>query len=567
MTEFHGPHLDVHIPDDLTVAQFLLDAQHAIRPHRPLSVPWMIDDSAGRKVGFEEVRARTFGLANALSMRFGIKEDDLILIYSPNHVDYASAIWAAHRLGAVVSAANPGYSANELLYQLEVAKASVIITHQASVNVALEAARRSGLPAERVVLFGNAPLLQLVTVDALVDEGLAHPPGFVERRLRRGEAKQKLAFLNFSSGTTGKPKAVMLNHYSVIGSVLQLAFYNRGNGKDIPQKEWRFRPGDLLAAATPFYHIYGLCMLHAMAFIGVTLVVIPKFSFKDFLDSVVKYRITHLPLVPPQVVLLCKQPIVKNYDLSHVRMMSCGAAPLSGELMMQLARDFPATHIGQGYGMTEAVGTIAMFSVHHKLGVIGSSGQLFAGFAARVVRPDGSLAGPNEPGELWLKSPFLAMGYLNNSEATKETFVDGWLRTGDEVSLDENNEIFILDRIKELIKVRGFQVAPAELEGTLLMHPDVADVCVVGIPDEYSGEVPLAFVVLRPDPMKRAASGQTESDRIKESIIKHASEDKVAYKRLAGGVEFIDVIPKNPSGKILRRVLRDKVKQAPRPKL
>ncbi|EIW81332.1 amp dependent CoA ligase [Coniophora puteana RWD-64-598 SS2] len=562
MTEFHGQPLGTHIPDDLTIAQFILDAEHPIRAQRPAGAPWLIDDASGRKVGFEEIRTRTFGLANALSRRFNTREDDVVCIYSPNDVDYPPAVWATHRLGAIVSAANPGYTLEELVYQLEVAKASVIITHPVSVKVALGAAQRVGLPAERVVVFGSEPVSQCTTVDELVKEGLVHPPNFAERKLKKGEAKTKLAFLNFSSGTTGRPKAVMISHYGPIANVIQTAVHSEIHKTDKPWEERRFRPGDVSAAALPLYHIYGLVVvLHFMLFSGLSLVVVPKFNFKNFLDSIVKYRITHLCVVPPQVVLLCKQPIVKNYDLSHVRFINCGAAPLSGELMMKLASDFPKAHIGQGYGLTESATTLSMFSTETKFGVINSSGRLLPGVTARVVRPDGTSAGRNETGELWVKAPSLALGYLNNEKATKETFGEGWLRTGDEVRIDDKNEVFIVDRIKELIKVRGFQVAPAELEGTLLMHPDIQDACVVPVADDYSGEVPLAFVVLRPEATARVAKSPSEREKLKETIIKHTAENKVAYKRLAGGVEFIDAIPKNPSGKILRRVLRERVKE------
>jgi len=195
----------------------------------------------------------------------------------------------------------------------------------------------------------------------------------------------------------------------------------------------------------------------------------------------------------------------------------------------------------------------------------GSAGQIISGITARVEKPDGTLAEFDEPGELVVRTPSLALGYVGDPGATNETFVKGWLRTGDEVKMNRKGEIFILDRIKEMLKVRGYQVAPAELEGCILGHPDVSDTCVVGIPDEYSGELPLAFVVLRPDALRRTRDDPDATDVIKRSIIKHVADNKVGYKRLAGGVEFVDAIPKNPSGKLLRRVLRDKARSLRRP--
>jgi len=200
-----------------------------------------------------------------------------------------------------------------------------------------------------------------------------------------------------------------------------------------------------------------------------------------------------------------------------------------------------------------------MVPLSQKTGTLGSAGQLIPGVRARVVKVDRTLAKIGESGELYIKTPSLALRYKDNEKATAETFIgDGWIRTGDAVVIDKNNDMFIVDRLKEILKVRGFQVAPAELEGHLLQHPDVADTCVVGVPDDYAGEVPLAYVVLSADAAKRALQSQAEAAKIKATISKHVADHKAPYKRLAGGIEFIDAIPKNPSGKLLRRTLRDK---------
>ncbi|KAG5651179.1 hypothetical protein H0H81_009586 [Sphagnurus paluster] len=201
-----------------------------------------------------------------------------------------------------------------------------------------------------------------------------------------------------------------------------------------------------------------------------------------------------------------------------------------------------------------------MWPITQKRGNSGSAGQLLPGTIARAVKPDGSLAGYDEPGELYIKTPSVALGYANNAEATKETFIDGWVKTGDEVKIDKNGELWILDRLKEIMKVKGFQVAPAELEGCILDHEDVSSACVVGIPDDYSGEIPMAFVVLNADAAQRARGSHAAAQKIKSSIIQHVAKNKVNYKHLAGGVEFVSVIPTSPSGKLLRRVLREEAK-------
>ncbi|EPQ60488.1 acetyl-CoA synthetase-like protein [Gloeophyllum trabeum ATCC 11539] len=562
MVERRGPvHSMPHIPDDLTLAQFMLDVHHPSRPLRPDGVPWLIEDTTGRRVGSEEIRARVFGLANGLHSEFNIKEDDVVCLYSPNHVDYPVAIWATHRLGAVISGANPSYTADELAYQVELVKAKLLIVHPDSLSTAITAASSAGIPVDRIVLFDDASQGRHRTVQHLIDVGLTKTPSFVERRLAPGEAKKKLAFLSFSSGTTGKPKAVAIPHYAPIANVIQMAVHHKVNVEYAPWEKRRFRPGDVAILVLPMYHIYGLVVnLHFMLYSAVTTVVIPRFNFENMLKSIVKYRIVHLFLVPPQIVLLCKHPATKNYDLSHVRFCMAGAAPVSKELTEDLVKILPNADVGQGYGMTETCTVVAMIPTDQKIGVLGSAGQLMPGIVVRVVKEDGSLAKAGELGELVVKSPANALCYLNNPEATAETFIDGWVRTGDEVLVDEQAELFVVDRLKEIMKVRGYQVAPAELEGHLLAHPDVADCCVVGVPDEYSGEVPLAFVVPHVKALDRIKNDPTEAEKVKASIIKHVADHKVNYKHLAGGVEFVDIIPKNPSGKLLRRVLRDKAK-------
>ncbi|RDX52610.1 amp dependent CoA ligase [Lentinus brumalis] len=550
-----------HIPDDLTIPQFILDVHHPARPTLRKIQPWLIEELTGREVGSDELRARTFGLANALKVRWNIGEDDVVCVFGPNHIDYAVAIWAVHRLGGIISGANPAYTAEELEYQLSATKARVLITHPGSLSVALAAAKKAGIPPERVVVFDAAEGANNTTIHELVEEGLAQPQRYVERRLAPGEGKKKLAFLSFSSGTTGRPKAVMIPHYALLANVIQMAHYTNAKDESKPLEMQRYRPGSRVLGVLPFYHIYGLVVvLHFSLFIGSTLVVVQKFNFEQMLDSIQRYRITHLYIVPPMVVLLCKHPAVKKYDLSSVRHLMSGAAPLSSELMTQLMQVLPECWVGQAYGMTETCTAVTFPPIDRKIGTLGSGGVLLPGCTARVVRPDGSLAAPREPGELVVTGPSMALGYMNNPQATADTFQDGWVRTGDEVYFNELKEIFVVDRIKELIKVRGFQVPPAELEGHLLDHPDVGDVCVVGIPDEYSGELPLAFVSPSAEAEARIAKDPKAAEEVRKAIMKHVSDHKVNYKHLVG-VEFIDVIPKNPSGKLLRRFLRDRAKE------
>ncbi|KAI0324379.1 acetyl-CoA synthetase-like protein [Cubamyces sp. BRFM 1775] len=549
------------IPDDVSIADFILNRQHPLRPAPDRPHPLLIEESTGRQIGSDELRARIFGLANSLKIRWNIGSKDVVCLFSPNHVDYVVAMWAAQQLGAVVTTANPSFTAEELTYQLVTAKATLLFVHTANLKVALDASRTAGIPLERIILFDPVPEGK-PNIQDLVVQGLREEQRFAEYRFQPGEGKTKHALLCFSSGTTGKPKAVVISHYSIIANLIQLGKYLHLTDGSIPAEELAYKPGGVALGVLPFYHVYGMHMvLFGSFWLGSAVVVSQRFQLERMLESIQRYRITHLYLVPPMAILMCKSPDVTKYDLSSVYFFIVGAAPVSAELTDQLVRVLPKNcRIGQGYGMTELATIITFFQLDQRVGTLGSAGVLIPGISARVVKPDGTLAGFNELGELHLKSPSMSLGYLNNPKANEETFKDGWLHTGDEVMINEKKEVFITDRIKELVKVRGFQVAPAELEGHLLTHPDVADSCVVGIPDPYSGELPFAFVVLRPDARVRVERSSEEEARVRADILEHVAKHKVYYKRLAG-VEFVDAVPKNPSGKLLRRHLRDKAKE------
>ncbi|KAF9527756.1 amp dependent CoA ligase [Crepidotus variabilis] len=557
MTLFQNPFPVPHIPDDLTIPQFMLREPSQLP--RARNIPWFINDKTGRSYCFEEVHHRTFGLANALSIKWSIAKDDVVCLFSPNHVDYANVVWAVHTLGGIISPANPGYTPDELVHQLTTAKAKLLVTHPVSLKTALAAAKAAGLPNSSILVLEKAHNLpNLPTLDELIDFGASLPSNYSAVRLRPGESKTTIAFLCFSSGTTGKPKAVIIPHYSIIANTIQTTAHFHLLDPQWPNK--RFLPGDVILGVLPFFHIYGLVVImHFTLYCGASIVAVPKFNFEEFLSSIHRFKATHLFVVPPQVVLLCKHPAAKNRVFDHVKMVVSGAAPLSGDLMQQVTKIFPNASIGQGFGMTESAATVSFIQADKKIGTIGSAGGLIPGIIAKVVKADGSLGKEGEQGELVIKGPANALGYLNNPKATAETFVDGWLRTGDEVII-KDNEIFVVDRLKEIMKVRGFQVAPAELEGHLLLHPDVKDACVVGIPDDYSGEIPLAYVVPSDAAQKEIQKGPAGARKIQKEIEKHVSDNKVRYKWLAGGVVFIDTVPKNPSGKILRRHLRDQAR-------
>ncbi|KAF9016512.1 acetyl-CoA synthetase-like protein, partial [Hymenopellis radicata] len=539
MTTFQAPSSSgqlPEIPDDLTIPQFILDYQHPIRPQRPNGVPWLVADKSGQAMGLEEIRRRTTGLALGLQTNYSIG--------SSNHIDYPICMWAVHRLLGIVTPCNTALTIPELAQHIELSRASLIITH---VDF-LPTIRGVGFPPDRIIVLldqdsprSATPPTGFIGLEEVIKYGLKSGKRLKEVKLNPGEGKTKVAFYSSSSGTTGPPKIVQISHYAFIANVLQIATLNRVSE---PYDDWdklRYRPGDACLAVLPFSHIYGLVLVtHFNMFSGISVVVVPKFHFMDMLQSIVRHKITSLMVVPPQVVLLCKDPIVKQFDLSTVRVVLCAAAPLSAELYEQLIQLMPDVYIGQAYGSTEATGVASMCPVQEKCGRYG--GVLAPGAAGRVVKADGTLAGYNEEGELYIRTPAAAIGYLHNDAATRETFVDGWIRSGDLVKIDDNEEIVVIDRLK----VKGLQVAPAELEGCILDHPYAADVCVVGVPHPYKGEVPLAFVALNTN----------GAHVVKASIMEHVAANKASFKHLHH-VEITQSVPKTPSGKLLRRELRD----------
>ncbi|OSD00520.1 phenylacetyl-CoA ligase [Trametes coccinea BRFM310] len=565
MSLFKSPIPYVEPRDNLTIPQFVFSEtfEHPTKSSQIGKYPCMIEEDTGRKVYLSELNYRTDALARAFNALYDIRSEDIVSLYIPNHVDYPALTWAVQRLGGIVAALSASLTSEELAYQLTVAKPKLLVAYLENLPAALEAAKAVNLPASRIIVLDGQKAktkLPYKSIEDLVNDKTL-PPYKEFTFSKPGEAREKIAFLCFSSGTTGKPKAVAISHYNLISDLIQFAAFNRVNENYAPWEEQRFRPGDVASGVLPFNHIYGLVInVHAMVYLAMTVVVSPKFNYERFLQNIDQYKITHLFIVPPQAVLLVKHPLTKKFKLSSLRVMVAAAAPVSAELTTQLVEAFPKVSIGQGYGMTETTAAVTVFPVSQKVGTLGSAGQLIPGVVAKVVKADGSLAGVNEPGELLLKGPQIALGYYQNEQATKDTFVDGWLRTGDEVLFDANGDMFVTDRIKELIKVKGNQVAPSELEGHLLDHPDVADVAVIGIPDDFAGEAPLAYVVLKPAVAAEAAKSAKRAEEVKARLQKHVSDTKSKYKWLTGGVIFIEAIPKSPSGKILRRVLRDQSK-------
>ncbi|KAJ7032416.1 acetyl-CoA synthetase-like protein [Mycena alexandri] len=533
-----------HFPDHLTLPQFLLDYQHPIRLPREAQTPWLVDARSGESLLQGEVIQRTWNLANGLSSRASI-----VGIISENNLDFPLTIWAAHRLGASVF----GY------------EASILVVHSSAFEATRTAARKMGIPDDKIVLF-DRPILPasdtlFVTIQDLVNAGdsIKQSYQFTEFKMKAGEGKTTTALYFPSSGTTGVPKMVAIPHSSFISNIIQTAAHDAGFGAVVPVVKRRFKPGSVSCAVLPFFRT-------CWTWFAMTVVILPKFDFVEYLATIKKYKVTHLSLVPPMLTLFCKHPAVKGADLSSLRVVFVGGAPLSVPLAEAMGEIVPHAVVEQGYGMTELTGILTMPPLDRRVAT-DAVGYLLPGFTARVVKPDGSLAGIGESGELYVTGPSLATHYVNNKKmfnpnrvscSSEETFIEGWVRTGDEVYFDQDRELHIVDRIKDFIKVGGYQVAPAELEARLVTNPDITDCCVVPIPDQFPGEVPGAYVVLSADARERLRR-PSESSKIGSHgiCLQDITKNKARYKGLAGGVKFIDAIPKTASGKLLRRALRD----------
>ncbi|MCB0027940.1 MAG: AMP-binding protein, partial [Anaerolineales bacterium] len=439
-----------------------------------------------------------------------------------NIPEYAIAFHAVATVGGINTTINPTYNAEEIAYQLKDAGAKYLLTIPLFMEHAVAAAAEVG-GIEEIFVFGEAegatPFAAL-----LQNNGQLQPTEI--------DVKNDLVVLPYSSGTTGLAKGVMLTHYNLVANMAQVVTMEA------------LEDNDVLAGVLPFFHIYGMVLIlnYALAE-GATVVTMPRFDMVQFLELIQQHKITVAHLVPPIVLGLAKHPIVDKYDVSSLRSIISGAAPLGPELTAEAAGRLGII-VKQGYGMTE-LSPVSHFMAGEESIRDGSVGYAIPNTETRVVDvATGEDLGPGQDGELWIRGPQVMQGYLNKPDATAETIVeDGWLRTGDIGHIDVDGYWFIVDRLKELIKYKGFQVPPAELEALLISHPSVSDVAVIPVPDEEAGEIPKAFVV---------RSGDASAEELMAFVKEHVS----TYKQVRE-LEFVDAIPKSLSGKILRRVLRD----------
>eukprot|EP00668_Euglena_longa_P026949 GGOE01033725.1.p1 GENE.GGOE01033725.1~~GGOE01033725.1.p1 ORF type:complete len:529 (+),score=196.85 GGOE01033725.1:38-1624(+) len=510
---------DVHIPDTLSLPHFVLSRAAQYGDNVAL-----IDFYSRRQITYQQLPKLCESLAASLQQR-GLTHGDVVAIYAPNCPDFAVVLHGVALAGATLSPINPIYTVKELKHQLHDSNAKFIFTIPELVgNV-----HATKHPFVEVFTFreteGATPYDVLLRPEVDFQPVLIRP-------------KEDVVVLPYSSGTTSLPKGVRLSHYNVVANICQ---------QNHPEL-LKYGPGDVMLGLLPFFHIYGMTVvLNAALYNGVQIVTLPRFEPEPFLQTLERHKVTVLPVAPPVILFLAKHPIVAKYNLSHLRDVVSGAAPLGQELAEACVKRLKVA-LRQGYGMTE------MSPVSHSMSPwatnpkYSSVGRLLPNMQMRIVDVETGKPVPmGSRGEFLLRGPNIMLGYHNNPAATADTLDnEGFLHTGDVGYMDTDGDFFIVDRCKELIKVKGFQVAPAELEDLLLSHPAVEDCAVIGIPQDED-EAPKAYVVLK--------AQYKPSEALKEQIISFAAQDSAAYKRIRE-VEFIGQIPKSPAGKILRRELR-----------
>ncbi|KPJ04603.1 putative 4-coumarate--CoA ligase 3 [Papilio xuthus] len=528
-----SPSNDVQLPS-LTVNDFIWE-----NIEKWAEKPAMVCGITNRTYTYHQLYKYSRRFGAKLRTLFDIREDDVTCIMMSNNPEYAVATLGSLEAGATVTIINPIYTVHEVQRQLILSCPKIVIGMPETIEILKEACKLAKL---------NIPIITVTNTEALPAGTISFHElindEYVDTSVLQRVNKDidRIALLPHSSGTTGLPKAVELVHRTLVANFAQ----QNGEAFKYCQSATESSQESLLAVL-PFYHIYGsgVIMLHKLS-MGAKVVTLPKFEKNTFLNAIKQQKSSILHLVPPLASFLASHPECKKEDLSNVHTYICGAAPLpKQDIFRILDKSKSDVDFLQIYGLTE-VSPLATTAP------LGSKNYATVGVALpntklRIVNSKDESLGPNEVGELLIKGPQVMKGYKDNPEATKAAITDdGWFRSGDLASIDQDGVVTICDRIKELIKVKGFQVAPAELESVLKEHSDVLDVAVIGVPDSKMGEVPKAFVVVK------------EGSSINSNDLKQFVEERVAaYKRLSD-VTFIDSLPRNPSGKILRRVLKEK---------
>jgi acyl-CoA synthetase (AMP-forming)/AMP-acid ligase II len=519
MSAFPSPLRDIPLPH-LSVTDRLFQGLS-----RSADKVALIDGPTGSSHTGQDLADRIRRLAAGFQAQ-GLGPGAVLGLMAPNLPDYVTVFHAAALCGATVTTLNPTYTASEVAYQLIDSGATRLVTVPALLPTVTEAAQGSKVTA--IWTIGAAEGYPQI------DDLLAAP---LAAQVPVDLAGHVLA-LPYSSGTTGRPKGVMLSHTNMVVNIEQsLALLD-------------VHPDETTVAFLPFFHIYGMnVLMNSFLAHGATLITMPRFDLEAMLTHIQTHRVERLFIAPPVAIALAKHPLIDAFDLSSLRIVLSAAAPLGADVAQAVSARLGGCAVIQGYGMTEL--SPITHAVPHRSPRPGSVGVSAPNTLTRIVNPETLQDCPADvEGEVWVHGPQVMLGYLNRPDATAAMVQDGWLRTGDLGVVDADGYLFIRDRLKELIKVKGFQVAPAEVEAELLGIAGVADAAVIGMPDDEAGERPVAFVVRQPG-----------SD-LAETAILAALRPRLASYKLPAAIHFVDTVPKSASGKILRRVLRDGLAKA-----
>ncbi|XP_045776708.1 4-coumarate--CoA ligase 1 isoform X1 [Maniola jurtina] len=487
----------------------------------------------GKSVTYMTILQSSVNLAVALQ-GLGLKKGDVVALSSENRFEFTVTSLAIIYCGGVLSTLNVTYSPGEIIHILNITKPKFIFTSPITAQNIYDCSKDLQ-HVEKLILFGEYDIVPGVFYDDLVKNQV----NIDDFTLVDVNGAEDVVAVMCSSGTTGLPKGVMLTHVNFLTLSVHMKYY-----LDTSQQRHKHNVTNALSLI-PWFHAYGFITTLAIMCMHIEIVFLVRFEEQQFLETIQKYKINMMTIVPPLAVFLAKHPLVPRYDLSSLNEVWCGAAPLSKEIQAAVSQRAGIGHIRQGYGLTEV--TMACCVDLTGGGKQGSCGTPAPGMKIKVLDIDtGKKLGPYEEGELWIKSPLRMKGYLGDCAAGDALLdAEGYLQTGDVGCYDEDGFFYIVDRLKELIKYKGFQVAPAELEALLLRLSGVADCGVVGRSDEIAGELPVAFVVPQPGASLSA-----------QEIQAYVASKVSPAKRLRGGVIFVEEIPKNPSGKILRKELR-----------
>ncbi|KAI9371237.1 hypothetical protein BJX61DRAFT_548386 [Aspergillus egyptiacus] len=534
----------------------------------PLDRPLYIDAISGKAYTFGDVIQRTKSLSNGLRQVIGLRKDDVVALFSPNTIEYPIACHAVIGSGAILSTTSAALTAIELNAQLKTSGARFILVHSSLLQTAQNAVK--GTAVEKIIqLDGPEPVHGEPTCEHMAS---TRPPTDLFS-IEGSKADTQTAFVCFSSGTSGAAKGVVTTHKNITSNLQQWRSLLLDSGAPSQRVQRR-----AAIAFLPFSHIYGLNLYMCQCLLwGISVVILPRFDLDLYLRCIQQYRPDELALVPPVALMLVKDDRVKNYDLTSVRRIMSAAAPLTTELASALETRLKTLYntevfCTQSWGLTET-SPMATGIPNDRMDKRASVGCIAPNMQFRFVDPesmtdsvvaaDGSIAA----GEIWVRGPNVSSGYYNNVEATESAYhvdADGtrWFRTGDIGVMDNEGFVSIQDRIKEMIKYKGLQVIPSELEGKLVDHPDVEDAAVTGLwVDEMATELPVGFIVL-----SRTARAREQAGVLKEINV-WLNERVANHKRLRGGIVVLEVIPKSPSGKILRRELKERLKKMPKARL